>query len=717
MNAEPVRVSWQRTPDGTPLGKAHSIDAAGQLHSAMTTRWVKGCIAVETEVRTLHELLDQAVDLGGCAHRFSGTFDPGAKVNGKVLRSGGEAPGATADFLDHREGPGVLCIDIDKKYQRDPWLTHEQVRAGLVAVAPWLEGVGLLVMDSSGSCIALDGQEVRGPGGVHAYALVDSAPMIKALLEDGHRRSYLAGLGKVIVSAGAGFLERSTFDLALRPPTQPDFVVPHLGSPRLSRSRAPSIFPGGRIPATVELLSSAEVARYKRMAEAEKLRLDPERKAKVEECALARGMVAHEQLGGHLADHVAAARQAFGTQTLPLDFAIPLGNGKHLTVAEMLADPARVPKGWSLPDPLDPAYGPHRAKFDADAGVIISLAHGARRTYQLGARPGPTPDGSEPETDVGEAPVIDLSGADGEKTRATPKPGAAEIVLSVSEIFAPLPPVSWVCQALDMAPGAPVLVAGYGYSGKTVTVQDFALATASGSLAWGRFPVREGRVLHLDYEQGSYLTRLRYQRLADARGLDPRSIEGRLVVRPFPPWYLDAETDDFLAGLVDGFDLVIVDSFRAACPGTEENSSDARVPLDRLTRLSERTGALSIVLHHARKPSQDPRKQGGGLGWRSGAPAPSTTPAAPSSCSLPRRASPSPSSMRRPGSPGRRTTRSSSGSRTSRPTPAPRPGSGCPSSTPARPPPWRGRPTGSRTRRPGSSISCAPRAAPPAGST
>ena len=486
MNTEPVRISWQRTPDGTPLGKAHSIDAAGRLQSAMTTRWVKGCIAVETEVRTLHELLDQAVELGGCAHRFSGTFAPGAKVNGKVLRSGGESPGATADFLKHREGPGVLCIDIDKKYQRDPWLTHKQVRDGLMAVAPWLEGVGLLVMDSSGSCIALDGQEVKGPGGIHAYALVDSAPMIKALLEDGHRRSYLAGLGTCIVSAGAGVLERSTFDLALRPPTQPDFVVPHLGSPRLSRSRPPTIFPGGRIPAKVELLSPAEVARYMRMAEAHKVALDPERRAKVEECAQARGKVAHEQLGGKLADHVAAARQAFATQTLPDDFAIPLGNGKHLTVAEMLADPSRVPKGWSLPDPLDPDYGPHRAKLDADAGVIISLAHGARRVYQLGARQGPTPDGSEPETEVGEAPVIDLSGADARLARKA-APRNAKAISWIRACDVQREAVEWIWRG-RLARGKITVLEGDPGTGKTTIALNLAACISTGRPLPGEAP-------------------------------------------------------------------------------------------------------------------------------------------------------------------------------------------------------------------------------------
>lgn len=192
---------------------------------------------------------------------------------------------------------------------------------------------------------------------------------------------------------------------------------------------------------------------------------------------------------------------------------------------------------------------------------------------------------------------------DAEKTSGADSP--ATRLLSVSDIFAPLPPINWLLEALDVAPGAPLLVAGYGFSGKTVSLQDLALAVATGTRAWGTFPVRAGRVLHVDYEQGSYLTRMRYQRLARARGLDPADLDGRLAVAPMPGWYLDGDPADHLERLCDGFDLAIVDSFRAACPRTDENSSDARVPLDRLNRISEKTGVTFAVIHHARKPSRD----------------------------------------------------------------------------------------------------------------
>jgi hypothetical protein len=183
-------------------------------------------------------------------------------------------------------------------------------------------------------------------------------------------------------------------------------------------------------------------------------------------------------------------------------------------------------------------------------------------------------------------------------------------LLSVADIFAPLPAVNWTLRDLDIAPGPPTLTAGFGFSGKTVCWQDVFLAAASDTLAWGRFPVRGGRALHLDYEQGSHLTAMRYQRLARARGIDPRDIQGRLTLANLPEWHLDTDAGaDEAMRLADGFDIGLVDSFRAACPQTDENSSEARVPLDRLNRISEKTGITWVVIHHARKPSQN--AQGG----------------------------------------------------------------------------------------------------------
>ena len=192
------------------------------------------------------------------------------------------------------------------------------------------------------------------------------------------------------------------------------------------------------------------------------------------------------------------------------------------------------------------------------------------------------------------------------------KPKAAGFTtLDIDAIFAPLPPVPYLLEHLDICPGAPTLIAGYGYSGKTVAAQSFALTIAGGGAVWGSFtPSMRGRVVHLDYEQGARLTHSRYQRLAAAMGIGADDLRGQLGVSVLPGIFLDSEgATDALTRVCEGAKLLIVDSLRAAAPSVEENSSEVRRVLDRLTTVSEKTGCVPLVISHSRKPRED---DGGG---------------------------------------------------------------------------------------------------------
>lgn len=178
-------------------------------------------------------------------------------------------------------------------------------------------------------------------------------------------------------------------------------------------------------------------------------------------------------------------------------------------------------------------------------------------------------------------------------------------VEEAAAIFAPLEPLRYIIQALDLCPGAPAVWAGYGYSMKTMAAQAALLTIASGSgKVWGTFTAQAGRVLHIDYEQGGRLTRERYQRLAVPRLLGPDAVAGRLSLITMPNMPLDGpKAEAELTRVVEGYTLVLIDSLRAAAPHIDENSSDARRPLDMLSRISDRTGAAFLVIHHARKPN------------------------------------------------------------------------------------------------------------------
>jgi hypothetical protein len=127
---------------------------------------------------------------------------------------------------------------------------------------------------------------------------------------------------------------------------------------------------------------------------------------------------------------------------------------------------------------------------------------------------------------------------------------------------------------------------------------------ASGGLVWGAFPCRQGRVVHVDFEQGLRLTLERYQRLARALGVPLGELPLDLV--SLPATYLtDPSGLREFARLCEGAALAIVDSLHAAHPGLEENEASVRQHLDILTRVSEQTGCAIDVIHHARKPAKD----------------------------------------------------------------------------------------------------------------
>ena len=167
----------------------------------------------------------------------------------------------------------------------------------------------------------------------------------------------------------------------------------------------------------------------------------------------------------------------------------------------------------------------------------------------------------------------------------------------------PVPVHPWAIPGLQLGPGRPAFVVAYAGTAKTIAMQSALLAYAAGINVWGAFPTNRGGVaLHLDYEQGAHATRRRYQRLAYGMGLDLNQVGNRLGVVSFPRLYLtDKDAEARLEREVQGAGLVLVDSFRAACPGVDENASEVRQYADMFTRVSERTRCTFVVIHHSGK--------------------------------------------------------------------------------------------------------------------
>lgn len=179
-------------------------------------------------------------------------------------------------------------------------------------------------------------------------------------------------------------------------------------------------------------------------------------------------------------------------------------------------------------------------------------------------------------------------------------------LVPASALAEPLPPVVYVVKHFGIARGRPALFAGYGGLGKTVVAQALALHIASGmDTCWG-LPITPGSVLHFDYEMTREPLQRRYQRLAIGHGIELASCDLNLC--SMPEIYLsDDRAEDELCRVTENVGFAIVDNLAAATASaqTGENESGIRRYLDRLTRVTAKTGCAFMVLAHERKGGKD----------------------------------------------------------------------------------------------------------------
>jgi len=229
--------------------------------------------------------------------------------------------------------------------------------------------------------------------------------------------------------------------------------------------------------------------------------------------------------------------------------------------------------------------------------------------------PEPWEGGPPPAFDEGgDAPEARAERLRGVNARKAAAAGAAclEALLLGPAIAEPLEPLAYLVPEIGMVAGggAPHLVAGYGFSGKTLALQSLLLSLAAGRGIWGGYTGRQARVVHVDLEQGRRLTCRRYQRLALALVVDLASLGDALAVSVMPRLSLTVEHRDAWRALMTGRDVMLIDSLRAATGGQDENSSEMRAGIDMLGGLSEETECRVLVIHHARKAS-DEKPNGG----------------------------------------------------------------------------------------------------------
>jgi hypothetical protein len=182
-------------------------------------------------------------------------------------------------------------------------------------------------------------------------------------------------------------------------------------------------------------------------------------------------------------------------------------------------------------------------------------------------------------------------------------------VLGWEQIVAPQDAVPWLNQGLTMAAGRPAALCGEPGSRKSWWAMALLLSAAFDQPFLGRFPWRPGglRCLYIDYEQGERVSRDRLARLAHGMGIAGLGDRLGYVFQPIEDLGRKnlAGAKRELTALVDGYDLVAIDSLLDCNPNAEENRAEISDPLKLSTKVSESTGCGFLFLDHATsKPAE-----------------------------------------------------------------------------------------------------------------
>lgn len=176
--------------------------------------------------------------------------------------------------------------------------------------------------------------------------------------------------------------------------------------------------------------------------------------------------------------------------------------------------------------------------------------------------------------------------------------------IGIDEMLRPRPPEPpWLCKGLRLTAGRVTLIAGSPDSGKTLATQSLAISFASGRDAWGVFNVRRGRVVHLNWDQERDATERRYDKLLRGIGLTADDVRGYLELIDDPPISFDDEASFAeLRAVARDAACIIIDALTGALGEVDENSPAVGRVLRRIGKISEQTGCVIIVIHHAGKP-------------------------------------------------------------------------------------------------------------------
>lgn len=286
-----------------------------------------------------------------------------------------------ASFPHSIFSPGIAVVDGDD-LQSLGIKTREEFAE---AIKTLVGNVQFVLSPSASSGVHLPGQQPEFRG-AHVFFFVESPADTEHILTILHKRSIALGYGRALITARGSILDRSLVDLAMKTSCQPCFEGGAIVPEGVLQSRNITLHnPEGALYLEAPELSADEEAQYREnwavLLEAAKPEAERKKAAWIAENV--EGMVSRG-VDRKKAEEQITQLALSETSSLPADFVISTELFGEVAVRDLLANKTKYDK-CDCRDPLDPDYGPKKAKFYANVGsfpAIHSFAHGSR-TYRL----------------------------------------------------------------------------------------------------------------------------------------------------------------------------------------------------------------------------------------------------------------------------------------------------------------------------------------------
>ena len=404
---KPCKVTVFTTTKPATLGKTFKLGLNG-LEKTVAGQMVEGVFDVRSfnDTGELASLLTSIrTDQALCASLPVDGSSSGKIVTKAALPANTDALSRTKDCFALPVGvPGLVILDYDP---HGIALSRDELWSVLKAACPAVADCGVIWWCSGSSHIFSGDIEVQGLRGQRLYLVAADAADIVRFGEVLAARLWLAGHGRIDVSASGALLERGIFDAAMFQPARLEFAGGGIMLGSLEQRRGSPLILNDGPPLDTRTampdLTVLEEARYLAAIDDAKAKAEPA-------AAAARAAWVASRIEGGTARLVAAgvpaeqARErtertlnsALG-RVLMGDFEITLESGKVVTVGEVLDNRERYHGSLCL-DPIHPGHrggaadgklylfgaAPMLFSFD-DGGVTYRLRRQPMRLY---LRPG-----------------------------------------------------------------------------------------------------------------------------------------------------------------------------------------------------------------------------------------------------------------------------------------------------------------------------------------